>query len=382
MNTLHYISIFILIVIFQNSVWAQCGETFTGEGTFYGYAGGGNCSFADPNLPAMTGAMNNLQYSNSDICGACAEVTGPRGTIVIRIEDQCPECKFGDIDLAEDAFPLVANKIDGRVSISWKIVACPVEGAVKLYFKEGSSRWWTAVQIRNHKYPIESVELFYNNSWIELERMPYNYFRKEDGMGLGPYTFRITDIYGNSITETEIPLLVTTEITGKHQFEDCSNQSTILQTIELNEGWNLVSIYVSPTPEKIPIELFPNALQIKNATQLYKKAQPEFLNTIKQIELRKPYLIYNTKKENIQIEGIIPQTISQTSLKIGWNLVAYPLSEPQNIDTLLSENKAIIEIVKNFTGHWQPSSNFNSIENFIPGNAYYIKVNTDTLISW
>lgn len=224
--------IFILTVVllYSNLFSQSCNETFSGEGTFYGYGGGGNCSFANPTSPVYTGAMNELQYDTAMTCGACVEVTGSRGSLVIRIEDKCPECKFGDIDLSEEAFPLIDDKIKGRVPITWKFVPCSVQGGVKFYFKEGSSQWWTAVQVRNHKYPVVKLEYKVNNQWVNMPRQMYNYFLVESGMGLGPFSFRITDMYGDVIEEDNIPFVVTTEINGVNQFPNCDGSSTILVT--------------------------------------------------------------------------------------------------------------------------------------------------------
>lgn len=223
---------FTLLLFITGCIFSQnCDQTFTGEGTFYGYGGGGNCSFPVPTSPVYTGAMNELQYDTSMTCGACVEVTGSKGSLVIRIEDRCPECKYGDIDLSEEAFSLIDDKIKGRVPISWKIVPCPVQGAVKFYFKEGSSKWWTAVQVRNHKYPITKLEYKVDDQWVNIPRQMYNYFVIDyPGMGPGPYNFRITDMYGHVIEESNIPLLVTTEINGQNQFPNCNDSSFVSVT--------------------------------------------------------------------------------------------------------------------------------------------------------
>lgn len=198
---------------------ANSQPTHSGEGTYYGATGTGNCSYpATPNN-LMVGAMNQTDYANSAICGAYVTLTGPKGTATIRIVDRCPECKPGDIDLSVEAFDKIAERSAGRVPITWKIISPDISGNLIYYIKEGSSQWWTAVQVRNHRNPIAKFE--YKNAsgqFEELPRMEYNYFLKDSGMGTGPYTFRVTDIYGNQIVDTGIPLTVTTEIAGAAQF--------------------------------------------------------------------------------------------------------------------------------------------------------------------
>lgn len=192
----------------------------TGEGTFYAATGAGNCSFpATPN-DLMVGAMNNADYADSIYCGAYVEVTGPKGVVTVRIVDRCPECLPGDIDLSREAFALIANPIDGRVPISWRIISPPISGPIRYHFKDGSNQWWTAIQIRNHRNPIFRLEYFDTASgqFKVMPRFLYNYFINESGLGAGPYTLRVTDIYGHTLTDSGVPLLDNAGHNGAAQF--------------------------------------------------------------------------------------------------------------------------------------------------------------------
>lgn len=373
--------ILILGLIIHVNIWAQCGAEFQGEGTFYGYAGGGNCSFPDPELPAMTGAMNQMQYDSSVICGACVEVTGPRGTLNIRIEDRCPECAYGDIDLAEDAFPLIADPVDGRVSIRWKIIPCPVVGAVQFYIKEGSSQWWTAVQVRNAKYPVQSLEIEQNGEWIQVQRMMYNYFLNDDGMGPGPYTFRVTDIYGHSIVETGIPLEVTTVIQGQNQFESCPDENVNMQVFDLHAGSNLVTLYLEQENMSVQ-EIFPHALIVKNQNKYYNSEQVYFLNSFTELEIFKPYEVINSQNEQLTISGNIAEPQSEIPLTQGWNMLAYPFSEMELIEPILSPLADTVIVIRNENGFWKPNIYNSTIEYFMPGNAYFINVSDNCVLHW
>jgi expansin len=220
----------------------QCGKEsiYQGEGTYYDiklFGNFGNCSFPSTNFsPFLIGAMNRSQYGLADFCGACAEVTGPKGgKVIVTIIDQCPECKMGDIDLSPEAFDYLAPRIDGRIKISWKLVPCPLSSPVQLYIKEGSSQYWCAVQVRNHRNKIEKLEYWNGSAYVALPRQDFNYFLADKGLGVGPFKFRITDVYGNTIEEDNIPLSVTTVIQGKNQFPSCavtSNSDEALQNLE------------------------------------------------------------------------------------------------------------------------------------------------------
>lgn len=116
--------------------------------------------------------------------------------------DQCPECKSGDLDLSEEAFVKIADKSAGRVKISWQVVSCNVSGNVSYHYKDGSSQYWTAIQVRNHKLPIKSLELKVGGTYTGVTRVDYNYFVADKGAGTGPVSVRITAIDGQQLEDT------------------------------------------------------------------------------------------------------------------------------------------------------------------------------------
>ena len=185
------------------------GTVHTGDGTFYGGGYEGGCCMLEPisRDDYWIVAMNIVDYNNAQLAGAYLEVTGELGTINMLVTDLLPEGKKGDLDLYTDAFPLIAPVEKGRVPVSWKIV--PLDSAenapVSYKYKEGSSPYWCGVQVRNHRYPITKLEyLDKNGNFVEIKRRNYNYFESMD-MGAGPFTFRITDIYGQVIVDENIP---------------------------------------------------------------------------------------------------------------------------------------------------------------------------------
>ena len=200
--------------------------THTGDGTFYSFAdGSGNCLYDPTPNDLMIGAMNQTDYAGSAICGACVSLTGPNADIYIRIVDRCPECKPGDIDLSPLAFSKIADTALGRVKISWHLITCNVSGPIVYHFMDASSQWWTAVQIRNHRYPIMSVEyLTSGRTFKNVNRETYNYFVEPNGMGPGPYTFRVTDMFGHVLVDTGVVLNVGGNVTGHGQFPLCDSR--------------------------------------------------------------------------------------------------------------------------------------------------------------
>lgn len=200
------------------------GTVHTGEGTFYGGGYEGGCAMLDPisKEDYWIVAMNLEDYNNAQLAGAYIEVTGELGTINMLVTDLLPEGKKGDLDLYVDAFPLIAPAEKGRVPVSWRIIPLDsAENAPVCYkFKEGTTQYWCGVQVRNHRYPITKLEyLNENGEFVEIPRRQYNYFESMD-MGAGPFTFRITDIYGQVIIDEDIPLQTddTVIVQGNAQF--------------------------------------------------------------------------------------------------------------------------------------------------------------------
>ena len=193
----------------------------TGDGTYYAADGTGNCSFdASPN-DLLVAAMNHPDYGSAQWCGACVAVTGPKGTVTVRIVDQCPECLKGSLDMSPQAFDMIADHATGRVPITWHEVACNVTGPIDYHFKDGANAYWTAIQIRNGRYPIAKVEAMKNGAYVEIPRLDYNYFVDASGMGPGPYQLRVTDQRGHVVEDTGIALGDNVTRTGASQFDVC-----------------------------------------------------------------------------------------------------------------------------------------------------------------
>ena len=167
----------------------------------------------------MVAALNAEEYNHAAYCGAYVQVTGRKGTITVRIVDLCPECLAGHLDLSLQAFALIDDVPLGRVPITWRVISPAISGPIAYHFKDGSNQWWTAVQIRNHRNPIAKFEYWNGSAWITVPREDWNYFvQTNPGMGVGPYTLRVTDWYGNTLVDGGIPLIDNGTVTGGSQF--------------------------------------------------------------------------------------------------------------------------------------------------------------------
>lgn len=196
-------------------------KTHTGEGTYYDRVSAGAANLDDYEASYYTAAMNNEDYMNG-LAGAFVEITDKDGDkINVLITDRLPEGKKGDIDLSRKAFARIEPLVTGRMNITWRIIPFPTAEPISYVFKPTSTQWWAEVQVRNGRYPIKKLEYYDNTAkkYVEMERQEYNYFTAGSGMGVGPYTFRVTDFYGHVLTDTNIFINTSsTPVKGKANF--------------------------------------------------------------------------------------------------------------------------------------------------------------------
>jgi expansin (peptidoglycan-binding protein) len=194
------------------------GDLQHGEATYYDATGAGACSFdASPN-DLMVAAMNQSQWSTSAVCGECVAVTGPSGQVTVRIVDLCPGCNPAQLDLSKEAFGKISPLAAGRVKIDWQTVPCDVTGPIAYEFKDGSSQYWTAIQVRNSKLPIQSFEWQSNGTWTPVNRTDYNYFVADKGMGTGALHVRVTAVGGAELVDTLPTITANATLQGAAQF--------------------------------------------------------------------------------------------------------------------------------------------------------------------
>ena len=56
------------------------------------------------------------------------------------------------------------------------------------------------------------------NHCLEAFRLRIDHIVEQSGMGPGPYTFRVTDYYGNTLIDSGIALAADGDVSGKAQF--------------------------------------------------------------------------------------------------------------------------------------------------------------------
>lgn len=183
------------------------GVTRSGVATFYDTAGGGACGY-DPSPDPLTAAMNQTDYEASNACGAYVLVQAANGaSVTVRITNLCPlPCRVGQLDLSPEAFDRLAARNLGEIPITWKLVSPPSPKPISIRYKVGSSEYWCAIQVIDHRNPLARLEVRTNGGgWKQLRRTDYNYFLSEDGAGCGG-AIAVTDIYGERLVVDPLPV--------------------------------------------------------------------------------------------------------------------------------------------------------------------------------
>lgn len=206
------------------------GSPKQGISTWYDADGGGNCGFAPSPKDLMVVAPNKAKYyAGSAICGGCMKVTGPKGSIVVRVVDSCPinqipgDCgtSGADIDLSEQAFAKIDDLDNGVSHVTFQLVACNVTGSMSYRFKSGSSRWWTGIQVQNHRVPVAKLEVRTSTSaaWLALPREDDDYFIATKGLGDTPngIYLRITASTGDVVEDKIAGVISGQTVPGNEQ---------------------------------------------------------------------------------------------------------------------------------------------------------------------
>ena len=115
------------VSVATESSTTSSGETYSGDATYYD-VGLGACGITNSDSE-LVAAMNYEQFDSfgsmsngNPICGKKAELHYGSKSVVVTIEDKCPGCAYGSIDLSPTAFQQLADESLGRIPITWNWV--------------------------------------------------------------------------------------------------------------------------------------------------------------------------------------------------------------------------------------------------------------------
>jgi expansin (peptidoglycan-binding protein) len=187
---------------------ACAATTSAGRATFYDLAGDvGNCNTRPP-ADDLYVALGPSQYDGAAACGQYWDVTGPKGTVRVKVFDQCPECETGHLDLSRTAFSRIGTTSKGLIDVRYRHVPNPAgKGRLAFRVADGSSQFWVALVVEESGNGLTKVEVRSpGGSFKSAVREDFGYWTVESGAGKGPFDVRVTDDQGHRVTATGVDL--------------------------------------------------------------------------------------------------------------------------------------------------------------------------------
>lgn len=148
------------------TTYGGVGNAIPSAGGACNYGGTGITQYAAIQVSVLPGDLQG-QWNAGKVCGQCAEVRArsPEGwkSTTVRIVDKCPDDHCG-IDLGGAPATDLMGMQAGRYAGEWRFVSCDgvagvSDGVPSLHVKEGSSAWWSLVQVRNPESAITTMRL-------------------------------------------------------------------------------------------------------------------------------------------------------------------------------------------------------------------------------
>jgi len=191
------------------------------------------------------------------------------------------------------------------------------------------------------------------------------------------FTLRTTDLFTNQTVEDTYTVIYT------------NGNAVCTQSINLNAGWNLISLDTSPNNNSIATvfaSLQPGNLQFvtgfDNGAEIYDSASPIFLNTLSTIEDGFGYWVKVQNADVLMAQGGCIDDGFRKPLDAGWNLVAYPQLPPQSpaeyfADLINTGNLEFVTGFDNGTNIFNPDNPeiLNSLKQLENGFGYWVKIN-------
>ncbi|KAE9977683.1 hypothetical protein BLS_001207 [Venturia inaequalis] len=165
---------------------------------YIGSVAGGACGFNTYRVPAgiYGAALSSANWYDAGNCGACLEVTGPRGNkIMAMVVDKCPGCAPNFLNIMEGGYNtlLTGQSFRDRINVEWHIVSCRIAQPLAVQNAAGASPHWFSLQIQNSNYPVSHIEVSNDNgkTWESTVSRDYNYF---EGARMGGFETDTVDL--------------------------------------------------------------------------------------------------------------------------------------------------------------------------------------------
>lgn len=150
-------------------------------------------------------------------------------------------------------------------------------------------------------------------------------------------------------------------------------------TIIINEGWSSVSSFLIPkwkSLEDIFGVNYSNLIFVSSKNQIYYPHGG--INNLVYWQKNASLIIKSSAAFNFDLEGL-PNNTTTVELFAGWNIIPIPVACFVSVEFIMEELQDKVEVIKMIVGtqvFW-PEMGISTLQELIPGNAYYIKVNED-----
>lgn len=142
--------------------------------------------------------------------------------------------------------------------------------------------------------------------------------------------------------------------------------NSLTQSIPLQEGWNLVALYVDPEEKRIA-SLFPDAICVKDYQNVWFSDKYSYLSSFDSFVPQNGYWVQQTRTDTLEVLGeYIPVVVQIKSNTAGWKLIG--INENIVVDSLPSDVKTI----KDLDSFYERGSSYTSLDTLYRGKAYYI----------
>ena len=104
--------------------------------------------------------------------------------------------------------------------MTWDIVPCGITSPLSLRNKEGTSKYWFAMQVINANIPVAKLEVSTDGgaTWQATTRQNYNFFVNASGFGTDTVDVKVTSSTGEVITVNNVGVASGTAVTASGNF--------------------------------------------------------------------------------------------------------------------------------------------------------------------
>ncbi|MBF6469220.1 hypothetical protein IU427_29215 [Nocardia beijingensis] len=186
--------------------FAPIGPDTSAEARYFVFGAQVSCSFRELATNGYYAGLATPDYGRADLCGAYLDITGARGTVRALVVDHCPACAPGQLALSAAAFERIADPHDGVARVDYRLVRDPQPVQELTYeVKPDSSASWLGVLFGGTGNPLReaAVRPAEGGAWRPLTRRADNHWTLS-GAGRGPFTARVTDVFGNEAEITGV----------------------------------------------------------------------------------------------------------------------------------------------------------------------------------